>query len=141
MEVAGFYLGSLGMCSDRLVSRTAMVKPMSLAGLWKRSVNSLKSTLPSWLASTHIMMYSISSLWIVSMNAKVVIQVCVYCISHGPSCTSTWWSCKLIRRMLNSLSFHFFFQNYTDLKFDFMKITSLKQNNPFSNTEIFKTWF
>lgn len=108
MEVAGFYLGSLGMCSDRLVSRTAMVKPMSLAGLWKRSVNSLKSTLPSWLASTHIMMYSISSLWIVSMNAKVVIQVCIYCISHGPSCTSTC-IVKLIRRMLNSLSFSLFF--------------------------------
>lgn len=140
MEVAGFYLGSLGMCSDRLVSRTAMVKPMSLAGLWKRSVNSLKSTLPSWLASTHIMMYSISSLWIVSMNAIVVIQVCVYCISHGPSCTSTC-IVKLIRRMLHSLSFHIFFQNYTDLKFDFMKTTSLKQNNPCSNTKIFKTWF
>ena len=58
----GSYLGSLGMCSDRLVSRTAIVKPMSLAGLWNLSVNSLKSTLPSWLASTHIMMYSISSL-------------------------------------------------------------------------------
>ena len=56
------YLGSFGMCSDKLVSRTAMVKPMSLAGLWNRSVNSLKSTFPSWLASTHIIMYSISSL-------------------------------------------------------------------------------
>ena len=56
------YLGSLGMCSLRLVSRTATLNPMSLAGLWKRSVNSLKSTFPSWLASTHIMMYSISSL-------------------------------------------------------------------------------
>ena len=54
--------GSLGMCSDRLVSNTAMVNPMSLAGLWKRSVNSVKSTLPSWLESTHIIMYSISSL-------------------------------------------------------------------------------
>ena len=54
--------GSLGMCSDRLVSSTAMVNPMSLAGLWKRSVNSVKSTLPSWLESTHIIMYSISSL-------------------------------------------------------------------------------
>lgn len=56
------YFGSLGICSERFVSRTAMVKPMSLAGLWKRSVNSVKSTFPSWLASTHIMMYSISSL-------------------------------------------------------------------------------
>ena len=51
---SGANLGSLGMCSARLVSRTATLKPMSLAGLWKRSLNSLKSTRPSWLASTHI---------------------------------------------------------------------------------------
>ncbi|KAK2180260.1 hypothetical protein NP493_449g00001 [Ridgeia piscesae] len=35
---------------------------MSFAGLWNRSVNSLKSTRPSWFASTHIITYSISSL-------------------------------------------------------------------------------
>ena len=54
-------LGSLGMCSERLVRRTARPKPISLAGSRKRPVNSPYSMLPSWFVSQHSSRNSISS--------------------------------------------------------------------------------